>query len=67
MIWVFERDDDRLRCEITRDGTGSRYLLVVTTLDGTQSVEDIAEPTALIERSVEVMASLRRDGWRIRA
>jgi hypothetical protein len=38
---------------------------VITRPDGTESVEDVEEPTELIERSVKLMNSLRGEGWKV--
>ena len=66
MIWFFDRDGERLRYEISRDRHGwplprrsSR------SPDGSESVEEVDEPSRLIERSVELMNSLRGDGWHV--
>jgi len=64
MIWFFDRDGERLRYEIMRDKSG-RYRVVITRPDGSESVEEVDEPTALIERSVQLMNSLRGDGWKV--
>lgn len=64
MIWFFDRDGERLRYEILRDRNG-RYRVVITRPDGSESVEEVDEPTALIERSVQLMNSLRGDGWKV--
>jgi hypothetical protein len=65
MIWFFDREGQRLRYEITRDRSGGRYRLMITHPDGTESIEEIDEPTELIERSVQLMNSLRGDGWKV--
>jgi hypothetical protein len=65
MIWFFDRDGDRLRYEISHDRSSGCYRLVVTRPDGSESVEELDQPTELIERSVELMNSLRTEGWRI--
>jgi hypothetical protein len=65
MIWFFDKDGEKLRYEINRDQAAGRYRLVITHPDGKESVEEVNEPTALIERSVELMNSLRGDGWRV--
>ena len=65
MIWFFDRDGETLRYEITRDRTAGRYRLVITRPDGTESVEEVDQPTELIERSVQLMNSLRGDGWHV--
>jgi hypothetical protein len=65
MIWFFDRNGEKLRYEITRDRRDGRYRVVITRPDGTESVEEVDEPTELIERSVQFMNSLRGEGWRV--
>jgi hypothetical protein len=63
MIWFFDRNGEKLRYEISRDRADGRYRVVITQPDGTESVEEVDEPTELIERSVTIMNTLRGDGW----
>lgn len=65
MIWFFDRNGEKLRYEISRDRKDGRYRVVITHPDGTESVEEVDEPSELIERSVQFMNSLRGDGWRV--
>lgn len=65
MIWFFDRDGERLRYEISRDRTAGRYRVIITRPDGSESVEEVDEPGELIERSVELLNSLRGDGWHV--
>lgn len=65
MIWFFDRDGERLRYEISRDRTAGRYRVIITQPDGSESIEEVDEPSQLIERSVELMNSLRGDGWHV--
>jgi len=65
MIWFFDKYGDRLRYEISHDRGSGCYRLIVTRPDGSESVEELDQPTELIERSVEVMNSLRTEGWRV--
>ncbi len=65
MIWFFDKDGEKLRYEITRDRADGKYRVVITHPDGTESVEEVDEPTELIERSVQLMNSLRSEGWRV--
>ena len=65
MIWFFDRDGLRLRYEISRDQIDGRYRVVITLPDGSESVEEVEEPGQLIERSTELMNSLRHDGWHV--
>jgi hypothetical protein len=65
MIWFFDKDGERLRYEISRDRVDGRYRVVITRPDGSESIEEVDEPTELIERSVQLMNTLRSDGWRV--
>ena len=65
MIWFFDRNGEKLRYEITRDRTDGRYRVVITRPDGSESIEEVDEPGQLIERSVQLMNSLRGEGWRV--
>jgi len=65
MIWFFDRDGEKLRYEISRDRSVGRYRVVITHPDGSESVEEVDEPTELIERSVRLMNSLRGEGWHV--
>jgi hypothetical protein len=64
MIWLFDKAGERLRYEIQRERNG-RYRVVITRPDGTESIEEVDEPAELIERSVQLMNSLRGDGWKV--
>ena len=63
MIWFFDRNGERLRYEIQRER--GRYRVVITRPDGSESIEEVEEPTELVERSVKLMNSLRSEGWKV--
>jgi hypothetical protein len=65
MIWFFDRNGEKLRYEISHDRLNGLYRVVITQPDGSESVEEVDEPTELIERSVALMNSLRGDGWKV--
>ena len=65
MIWFFDRDGERLRYEISRDRMAGCYRVIITRPDGSESVEEVDEAGELIERSVELLNSLRGDGWHV--
>ena len=65
MIWFFDRNGEKLRYEISRDRSDGRYRVVITRPDGSESIEEVDEPTELIERSVQLMNSLRGEGWHV--
>ena len=65
MIWFFDRDGERLRYEISRGRADGGYRVIITRPDGTESIEEVKEPTELIERSVQLMNALRDDGWKV--
>ena len=64
MIWLFDRGGEQLRYEIQRERNG-HYRVVITQPDGSESAEEVEEPTELIERAVQFMNSLRGDGWKV--
>ena len=47
MIWFFDKDGEKLRYEITRNREDGRYRVVITRPDGSESVEEVDEPTKL--------------------
>ena len=63
MIWLFDRDGEKIVYEICRDDEG--FLLVLTSETGQKRVERIAHPTEVIERSSEQMRRLQEDGWKV--
>jgi hypothetical protein len=65
VIWFFDRDGEKLRYEVTRDRASGCYRLVITRPDGSESVEEVDHPTELVERSAQLMNSLRGDGWHV--
>ena len=65
MIWLFDRDGERLKYEICRQDNGDGFLVVVTQADGQKKVEEVAQPSELIEKSVVQMKQLRADGWKV--
>ncbi len=65
MIWFFERQGERLKCEISRKPTGDGYQVVLLNPDGSRKVEDVGAPTELIERAVQLLSGLRDEGWHV--
>jgi hypothetical protein len=64
MLWVFERKDEQMRCEIRREGVGAGYEMIVTNADGSQRMELFEETAALIKRTLEFQRELLETGWR---
>ena len=65
MIWLFDRNGEQLKYEICRQDNGDGFLLVMTQADGQKKVEQVAQPSEVIEKSVDQMRQLREDGWKI--
>jgi hypothetical protein len=65
MIWLFGRGGEQIRYEICRDDSGAGFLLVMTSSDGKKRVEHVDQPTDVIERSIDEMTRLKRDGWKV--
>jgi hypothetical protein len=64
MIWFLDRAGEQLSYEICQKGEG-RYLLVIKGADGSERIEEIDEPTELIERSVTYMQHFHNHGWSV--
>jgi len=65
VIWLFDRNGQKLKYEICKDQKGDGYMLVLTSSDGDKQVERVEQPSVLIERSIVKMRQLRSDGWKI--
>lgn len=63
MIWFFQRHQSRLHYEIRRQTDGQDYELVITHPDGRQEVEQYADGSALLERSMRLEDDLIAAGW----
>lgn len=64
MIWLWEREGQRLTYEVRRLGEDNRYELLVTYPDGTEDTETFAEPAAFLDRSFDWKDRLESEGWR---
>ena len=64
MIWLWEREGQRLTYEVRRLGENVGYELTVTYPDGSEESERFEDPTALIERSFAWKDRLSGQGWR---
>jgi hypothetical protein len=64
MIWIFERKQEQMRCEIRRDGVGPGYEMIVTSANGSQRMERFEETDGLIKRTLEFQRELMETGWR---
>lgn len=64
MIWIFERANERLRCEIRRESAGLGFELIVTHPDRSQRMERFEDTSALIKRSLDLQMELIGAGWR---
>ena len=65
MIWLFDRNGEQLKYEICRKDDGNGFLLVMTQADGQKKVEQVDQPSELIEKSVDQMRQLCDGGWKV--
>jgi len=65
VVWLFDRDGEKIRYEICRDENGDGFLLVMTSSAGHKRVDRITDAHELIERSTEQMRQLQHDGWKV--
>ncbi len=64
MVWFFERESERLQYEIRREQAGGGYELVIRASSNEKTVQRVASPSDLIERSQDVWTFLLDGGWR---
>jgi hypothetical protein len=65
MIWFFDREGQRLRYEIRRTADDQGYELEVSYPDGRTEVEQMVEPSDLLQRCADLAKTLKADGWRV--
>jgi hypothetical protein len=63
MIWFFTRGPAQLDIEVRRVSHGGAFELIVDYPDGTETVERIADPRKLVDRTLKVQRRLIREGW----
>jgi len=64
MLWIFQREGERMTCEIRREGDGDGYEMIVTKADGSQRMERFGETTELVKRTLDFQRELMETGWR---
>ena len=65
MIWFFDREGQRLRYEIRRTADDQGYELEVSYPDGRTEVEQMIEPSDLLQRCADLARTLKDEGWRV--
>jgi hypothetical protein len=65
VVWLLTKQGQQLRCEVSHGDTPGSYRIVITLPDRTQTIEEIEQPTALVDRTVSVMKALHDDGWQL--
>jgi hypothetical protein len=63
MLSFFERDGERLQCEIRPSSHAAGFDLELTMADGQRQVEYADDANVLALRWFELEDRLRRDGW----
>jgi len=63
MIWLFERQGEYMRYEARPAKTGPGFELVITSPNGTETLEHFDDSAALSKRQRELESQLAVDGW----
>jgi hypothetical protein len=63
MLSFFERDGERLQCEIRPSSHAAGFDLEVTTSDGQKRLEHAGDSNTLALRWLELEERLKREGW----
>ena len=67
MVWFFEREREKLVCEIRRDTANTEYEFEIAGASGPPSTRRFTSPTELIDAYLQDQARLRAQGWTPRA
>jgi hypothetical protein len=65
VVWRFEKDGQKLRCEVSRGDDAGPYRIVVRRPDGSEVAEDVEQAAALPDRLVAIMSAIRDEGWQL--
>ena len=63
VLWILRQANKALQLEIRHNLSASGYELVITYPDGRTVSEDVEESSELLLRAVEVLKTLREQGW----
>jgi hypothetical protein len=63
MLWILRQGDKAAQLEIRHNASGTGYELVTTYPEGRIVIVDVQESIDLLERTVEVLKTLRAQGW----
>ena len=64
MIWLWEREDEQLSCEVRVANTPGTYDLTVTRPDGSEECQRFEDPSALLKHATTWKEWLSKQGWR---
>ena len=65
MVWILRKDEQQIRCEVGYGDAPARDRITITGPERNETVEEVVQPAALIERTLAVMNDLRDRGWRL--
>jgi len=63
MVWFFEREGEKLECEIRQARRGEPFEMVIRDADR-QRLERLQDPSELLRRSADLWSQLLTSGWR---
>jgi hypothetical protein len=63
MFWFYEKDGQRLQCEIRPSSHAAGFELEVIAADGTKTIDRADDSNQLALRWHEVQERLKREGW----
>lgn len=63
MFWFFEKDGERLQCEIRPSSQAAGFDLELTTQGGEKQLDHADDANVLALRWLELEEKLKREGW----
>jgi hypothetical protein len=63
MLWIYERNNQKLHVETRFDGANKEYLLIIRALDGTEQVERFPDAPSFQARIGSLERQLEAEHW----
>jgi hypothetical protein len=64
MIWLWERENEQLSCEVQKAEEADAYDLTITRPDGTEERQRFEDPSSLLQHASGWREWLSKKGWR---
>ena len=63
MLWIYERNNQKLQVETRFDAANKEYLLIIRPLDGTEQIERFPDAPSFQSRITSLERQLETEHW----